>query len=84
MEKPNKISREDFQAIQNAKTAAAYAKTLAEKAESERKLADSEARNVILMAYLKYGMSSVDSIDGEGNITRVEVASVEEEEEDSK
>lgn len=71
MEKLNKISPEDLQAIHNAKANAAYMQVLAEKAAVEKLVAEMQVKNITLMAYLKYGLSSNDSIDNEGYIVRM-------------
>lgn len=72
MEKLDKISLEDLQAINDAKANAAYMKVVAEKVETERVAAELQAKNIVLMAYLKYGLSGNDSIDNKGNIIRSE------------
>lgn len=70
MDKPTHVSHTDLTAIQNAKANAAFVRLSADKAMVERRVAELEAKNVILMAYVKYGLSSNDTIDNEGKIVR--------------
>ena len=65
------IAPEDLAAIKAAKTTAAVMRALADKAESDRKVAELEAKNLILLTYVKYGLTSNDSINPEdGTIVR--------------
>ncbi len=68
MTKRKSILPEDLTAIQQAKFSIAYMRALADKAIAEQKQAELQARNTLLMAYLKYGLSNNDKIDEEGNI----------------
>lgn len=81
-EKAINISSEDLMSIQNAKANAAYMKMVAEKTMAERRSAELEAKNILLMAYLKYGLNSGDTIDNDGRIiyaeTKTEVVKPEE------
>lgn len=75
MDKPNKLSFEDWRAIQDAKTNASFLQVLLEKAQLEKFAGDLQVKNLTLMAFLKYGLTGNDSIDNDGNIVRM--ASVE-------
>lgn len=75
MDKPNKLSFEDWRAIQDAKTNASFLQILLEKAQLEKFAGDLQVKNLTLMAFLKYGLTGNDSIDNDGNIVRL--ASVE-------
>jgi len=68
MDKPTYISKEDLTAIQNAKANVAYMRVLAEKAAAERHAAELEVKNMILMAFMKYGLTNNDNIDNDGRI----------------
>lgn len=75
MDKLNKLSFEDWRAIQDAKANASFLQVLLEKAQLEKFAGDLQVKNLTLMAFLKYGLTSNDSIDSDGNIVRM--ASVE-------
>lgn len=68
----NKISTEDLRSIMDARANAAYMQVLAEKAVAEKVIAELQVKNITLMAYLKYGLSSSDSIENDGHIVRVQ------------
>lgn len=71
MEKVDYISPEDFNALQKSKANAAYVRVLADKADAERRAADAEARCTVLQIYVKYQLSTSDSIDNvDGKIIR--------------
>lgn len=68
MTRKTNILPEDLYIIQTAKNNAAYMRALAEKATAEEKHAELQVSNIILRAYLKYGLSGNDKIDKDGNI----------------
>lgn len=77
MEKVNNenISQEDLRSILDAKANVAYTQVLAEKAYADKLIAELQAKNITLMAYIKYGLSSNDSIEKDGRIIRADVMS---------
>lgn len=70
MTQKDSILLEDLYIIQTAKNNAVYMRALAEKAVAEEKQAELQASNILLRAYLKYGLSGNDKIDKDGNIIR--------------
>lgn len=72
MDKPTQISREDLLTIQNSRANVNYQKVLVEKAELQSK-------NIVLMVYMKYGLTANDGIDfSTGHIVREETELTEE------
>jgi hypothetical protein len=78
MTKRNNILPEDLNTIQQAKLNVAYMQALTGRAVAEQKQAELQVKNILLMAYLKYGLSNNDKIDDEGNIIWAEDNSKEE------
>lgn len=78
MTKRNNILPEDLNTIQQAKFNVAYMQALTDRAVAEQKQAELQVKNILLMAYLKYGLSNNDKIDDEGNIIWAEDNSKEE------
>lgn len=62
------ISAEDLRMIEDAKNNAAFAKEVARRAELEYQNATLIAKNITLGMFIKYGLSSKDQIDNQGNI----------------
>lgn len=77
--KKSNILPEDLNTIQQAKVSAAFMRALADKAIAEQRQAELQVKNIVLMAYLKYGLSNNDKIDEEGNIIWAEEPSEDEE-----
>lgn len=68
IDKPICISPEDLALIQTAKNNINFSRVLAEKAIAEHKNSELESQNIILKAFLKYNLSSNDTIDNDGKI----------------
>lgn len=77
-----KITIEEQQAVQNAKTHAAIAKLQAEKLVALAQIAELEVKNIILSIYNKYSLKvGIDNILETGNIVRSNTESVKEDNE---
>ncbi len=79
MNKEDRVSQEDHYIIQSAKANVAYMALMVEKTMAEKRASEAEYRNIILRAFMKYGLTGNDTIDNNGNIIRVEVVAVPEE-----
>jgi hypothetical protein len=71
------ISSEDLKMIQNAKNNVVYMRAMEEKAALETRVSELEVKNIILMTYIKYGLSIKDTIENDGKIIYAEESSQE-------
>lgn len=70
MEQPSKLEETDRMALELSKMNRRLAQAGAEKALAQNETAELHYKYTVLQVYMKYGLSSTDSIDENGNILR--------------